>query len=316
MVITAVVVVGCADLVGIDEPASEPLDASTDGEPGGSVDVRPLDAQLVDGPPPDAPASACDGGCAEVDAAPNGCPAGRGSPMLRVSSGAGVPFCIDAFEATQADYGNFRAGFALSAQEPACSWNTTYDPEPGMPSLPGLPITDIDFCDAVAFCTWAGKHLCGRVSTDGGAAGGFRTSSDDTLADEHDPSTDQWFAACAGPSGLPYPYGASAEDGVCNVAPDDGGASVIAAPGSFPACDSLVFGGGLYDMSGNAEEWVDRCYTDADGGLLNCIGRGGSFQQDASTSTCSILPLDDHPAPSSEYPYLGVRCCADLPPTP
>ena len=74
-----------------------------------------------------------------------------------------------------------------SEQRAECEWNYTFQPsEPG--ADPEHPVTHVDFCDAVAFCAWAGKRLCGKIG------GGELSFAELSLASES-----QWFAACGGP---------------------------------------------------------------------------------------------------------------------
>ena len=98
---------------------------------------------------------------------------------------------IDKTEATIREYGAFLrmfpdAGAVEASDQPAyCRWNT--DPRHG-DFINGdvKPVTEVDWCDAFAFCRWAGKRLCG------GRKGGpvpFDRSTD--------PSDSQWQYACS-----------------------------------------------------------------------------------------------------------------------
>jgi len=85
------------------------------------------------------------------------CPSGHGPVMVRVGT-----FCIDSTEVTSEQYNDFLlAGPAALAPQPAeCSWNVSYLPGGGWvfdPSQPTLPIANVDWCDAYAFCRWAGS---------------------------------------------------------------------------------------------------------------------------------------------------------------
>jgi len=93
----------------------------------------------------------------------------RGGPnMVRVPTVDGRSYCIDATEVTQAQYSQFlfvKKG-DTSGQEARCTWNMSYGVTCGgfdPVARGGYPVVCIDWCDAVAFCSWAGKRLCGKI---------------------------------------------------------------------------------------------------------------------------------------------------------
>jgi len=112
--------------------------------------------------------------------------------MVLIPVEEGEPYCIDNREAVYGEYKEFLAAKAgdFSDQPPECEWNRDYGPatvveEPGCPDCPptdyGPPIETadparavqgLDFCDACAFCSWAGKRMCGLR----GAARGMVTT--------------------------------------------------------------------------------------------------------------------------------------------
>ncbi len=216
-------------------------------------------------------------------------------------------FSIDALEVTRGAYQVFLADAVDPAvQDPWCSWNSSFDPGEDIPggcpapydySQPGFPMTCIDWCDAAAYCTWAGKHLCGRKG--GGTV---------PLADVDDPTASEWYAACSADGTLAFPYGDTFQDTFCNTF---GNASDVIGSGWFPDCE----GGfpGLLDMLGNVEEWEDACEITADSAGDNCFLRGGAFWCDASTpdrdyATCVAAP-DRRPDRSAFSHDWGFRCC-------
>ena len=213
----------------------------------------------------------------------------RGPTMVKVA-----PFYIDSTEVTVAQYSVFSKLKTATAadQAPECSWNTSYDPafvQNAPVALPNHPVTNIDFCDAAAFCAWADKRLCGDIS--GGPI---------SLVQLADPKTSQWFLACAGPMSQLYPYGPSYQSGVCN---DQNGPNKLLEVGTEPKCQGYY--PGLFDMLGNAQEWVDACDAKA-GPLDGCERIGGSYLSGSDT-VCS----SSGQAQRSAYaPQVGFRCCS------
>ncbi len=207
-------------------------------------------------------------------------------------------YYIDSTEVTSAQYAIFSKlkGSNTSGQPAECSWNTSFDPvfEPGAAViLPNRPVTNIDFCDAKAYCAWADKRLCGKIS--GGPL---------QLPETADPAQSQWFAACAGPKSQPYPYGDTHQGDACN----DNSLTLLdvtakgKCQGYYP---------GLYDMIGNAQEWVDSCDV-SKGKTDTCERIGGSFAT-GQTVQCSTSGAAERSAYSQS---VGFRCCSVPKPFP
>jgi len=110
-----------------------------------------------------------------------------GPPMINAGG-----FCIDTTEVTQAQYKAFldAKGTDFSGQPsmcasrpyassggPGCVWSPS--------TTPNLPVMCIDWCQASAYCKWAGKRLCGKIG--GGAT---------PLSDFASTTVDQWYKAC------------------------------------------------------------------------------------------------------------------------
>jgi formylglycine-generating enzyme required for sulfatase activity len=112
--------------------------------------------------------------------------------MVRTTS-----FYADSTEVTSAQYALFLAAKSakLGEQAAECSWNMSFEPDfvQGQPmARPNQPVTNVDWCDAAAYCAWADKQLRGKI-------GGGELQ----LADLADPSKSQWYLACAGHSPMP-----------------------------------------------------------------------------------------------------------------
>ncbi len=213
------------------------------------------------------------------------CQAGRcvvvGPGMIKVGS-----FYVDSTEVTTEQYAQFLAakGEDTSGQTKECAWNDSYEPAEKNQS-PKYPVTHVDFCDASAYCAWADKQLCGKV---GGGSLAFQ--------DLASPTKSQWFAACGGSKGQPYPYGSSFEAGSCNSS-----TNALANVGSHTGCEG--FPDGVFDMVGNVAEWLNAC--DANNGADDgCETIGGGYTQNG---TCSLSSLKHR---NEQLPTVGFRCCS------
>jgi len=204
----------------------------------------------------------------------------RGPALVRVG-----PFYVDATEVTVDHYIEFLEDKAgdTGGQPDACSWNTSFFD--GTPIDPVTwPITMVDWCDAWAYCNWAGKHLCGSIE------GGPVVSS--AVLDQN---LSQWFLACGGSGGNTHPN----NDPDCNSA---GGFESLAPVASHPGCEGWY--PGLFDLEGNAAEWVDSCDANARASDI-CHLLGGSHIDNQSYCTESF----DYARDTTAAPF-GFRCCS------
>jgi formylglycine-generating enzyme required for sulfatase activity len=150
------------------------------------------------------------------------------------------------------------------------------DGDEAVSALGMRPWTVVTWDEAQAACEAAGKRLCTDV---------------------------EWAKACEGPDsgtdGWPqFPYGGELQLGRCN---DGSEGSGIERTGDRDGCE----GGydGLFDMSGNAAEWVDRC---SEG---NCFVQGGSYEDTADLDlSCNVLRSFGPALVSGE---VGFRCCRE-----
>jgi len=226
------------------------------------------------------------------------CPSGQGPTMIHV----GPKTCIDSTEVTVAQYRAFVQavdGGAPITQPPECAFNTTVMPYNGVPgtSKDNNPIAQINWCQAYAFCAWAGKSLCG--GPDGGAVpfGSFALSS-----------ASLWTNACTNNGAQSYPYGSSFDAGACNLGAADGAAGSVLPVTQKAGCVGAL--PGLYDMVGNIKEWENSCSGTA-GAADDCQRRGSGFDEaNDPNGNCNWPETDtrDHQSYTS-----GVRCCAYLP---
>jgi len=252
--------------VGASSSGGEPM-AGDAGQAGGGGDSPASEC------PCSAPRPTCEAGKCVV----------RGPTMIKAGS-----FYVDSTEVTVGQYEAFlqARGDDTSGQAPECAWNDSFAPAM-VAAIPNRPVAGVDFCDAAAFCAWADQRLCGKIS-----AGAL------ALADVNDPTKGQWVAACGGPKGQSFPYGASYQAGVCN---DNSGSGHVEAVGSRVACNG--FYPGVHDMVGNVAEWVDACEASL-GASDGCETIGGSYA-DSSGCTGSSSKHRDERSPS-----VGFRCCS------
>jgi formylglycine-generating enzyme required for sulfatase activity len=242
----------------------------------------PPEGANPDGGAPDASAPEAGGGAS--------CPGVHGPAGVRVGA-----FCIDSTEVTREQYREFVDAMdaSLGDQPQACVTNTSFVPRIEWPYAPGeatYPVRGVDWCDAFAFCKWAGKRLCGRIG------GGPVPPSE---AKDH--TADQWYAACSANGTKSLPYGNTYDPAACN------GAELVPArvrrAGELATCE----GGfpGLFDMSGNAFEWEDSC--NGPDGTSGCYVRGGDLTQKAEILGCGSAITQ----PRLGMGNWGFRCCAE-----
>lgn len=213
--------------------------------------------------------------------------------MVRV--GQGPSFCVDTTEVTRAQYQAFldNASASAAGQDPRCVANVKFN-NGSFSDTPGdAPATAVDWCDALAFCKWAGKRLCGDLSGDAG---------DPTTTG--DPTRSQWYSACSRGGGRIYPNGNTLDDTACNTLEgSDGGG--LQAVGTRTTCT----GGydGISDMVGNAWEWTDECVGDSGAPPSSCPIRGGSHRSPTFVVPCDRVYMTDPTFANDDY---GFRCCA------
>lgn len=232
-----------------------------------------------------------------------GCTGKKGAKEVAVGG-----FCIDATETSNVEYKAFLddkgATAQVADQPPACAWNLSYNPgnASGTWSYPASdanqPVGDVDWCDAHAHCAWAGKRLCGKIGGGSNAPGDYK-----------DEARSQWYRACSNgdPTRL-YPYGKSYEAGRCYG--DRTSGPLLIDVGSDKSCEGGV--AGLFDMSGNVDEWEDSCDGET-GNVDNCLVRGGGSDDGAFSLTCAQPTLDKAKKLSrdTQTPLKGIRCCSD-----
>jgi formylglycine-generating enzyme len=217
------------------------------------------------------------------------------------SGAAASSHCIDATEVTNSHYAEFLAA-AVGTQSGPCSWNLTYTPSSGWPATgkESHPVVNVDWCDAFAYCSWAGKRLCGKI---GGGSNAF--------ANLADPTQSEWFNACSAGGLRNYPYGNTYDPLKCVGNGYDGTAGYqTGSDKMFPVqsaigCQASGAYAGVYDLSGNAWEWEESCNGTA-GANDQCRQRGGSFTNDGAL-VCDYADSDRRDYADGS---ISFRCCA------
>lgn len=265
---------------------------------GGAAGADAGDASGNGGAGADAGDASSDGGVGpggSGDASGNPCVNAK-APAWTVPVRLSTGKCIwmDATEVKAGDYDKFAATAPDAGVYTAspCAWKKSFqagcDPDAGTDAGfvdPKLPVTCVDWCDARAYCLSRGEQLCGQPG---------------------DPSW--WVAACtSGGAGFTYPYGSTydatacnGEDNTCN---NPGGCALVDV-GSMPKCRTPS---GIYDLSGNAAEWVNECSGPANQ-YGTCQVRGGSALNAPKDVRCDATS-PAAPMRNDRHPFRGFRCC-------
>ena len=236
----------------------------------------------------------------------------------------GLHYCIDVTEVTQGQYAEFLKGTTTppGSEHPRCADNRSYLPDVG-PSYPNeprncelaawapdatpdKPVVCVDWCDAVAYCRWAGKHLCGKVG-----------GGDLAIEESDNPSASEWYNACSEGGTHAYPYGDNYEPQPClgadrtNLSHAGNPTSAVGPAGEHRACVGTAGPfASLVDLSGSVQEWTDECtwHATAEGGGWLCAVRGGDYLSDAAGLACRLTNRRNIGAASAHF---GFRCCSE-----
>ena len=240
--------------------------------------------------------------------------------MVLIPMPDGKPYCIDERITTLGEYMRFvrEKGSDFHDQPSECSenkdyWPVEHDPfavefrmiEPVATANPDIAASCLDFCDAWAYCAWAGKRLCGKRGIEPGKV---------MVVDAHDAESqrrddedfsrslnNEWFNVCSQGGSSKYPYGNTHTEGLCreHARLDAQRRDILLVRdttgnkchGTHPPYDRV------YDMRGHVGEWINYCVSDGGCAIQDDVV-GGSCE----TSFGRIATL---------WPAAGVRCCAD-----
>ncbi|MBI5534986.1 MAG: SUMF1/EgtB/PvdO family nonheme iron enzyme [Deltaproteobacteria bacterium] len=291
-------------VIGVVSGACTKGTSTEDGQPDGSAGSPGADAYVYDH--------------LETEAQlPVDCTAIKGGPtMVEVSSPNGQKYCMDRTQVTQQQYAEFLASVAQKpgSEDPRCTWNESYAPDPGSdqspescfidPSFdhepwyspdktPNRAVVCVDWCDAFAFCQWAGKRLCGKMG------GGTLPSAAET-----NPNVSEWYNVCSNGGKTIYPYGDTYDPTACWQKADAGEQVDV---DSLPGCHGTAAPfADVYGVGGPLAQWQDACGSST--GASMCLTPGGDNGEDPLMARC------DHGGTQysqKAVPYIGFRCCKD-----
>jgi formylglycine-generating enzyme required for sulfatase activity len=120
----------------------------------------------------------------------------------------------------------------------------------------------------------------------------------------------EWEKACRGPEGHNWPYGSKYKSGMCNTGritekhTSEDQSRNLAPSGKYKKCKS---GYGVYDMSGNAEEWVEVDFQGYQGIPVGGAHYSASLFTDCRSEYSFSPTYRYNPAQGSHT--FGFRCC-------
>ena len=191
-------------------------------------------------------------------------------------------FYIDRHEVTVGDYARF---IDAVGRYGSARYYGTWTPRRKNPRPRGwdkmrrqrdLPVTGVDWLDAMAYARFAGKRLAREM---------------------------EWEKAARGVKGLRYPWGNVWDPTRCNSGAREDGDKELAPVGKYPTGRSPY---GCDDMAGNAREWVLDRGRNPDRRFV----KGGSY---ISMPGGCASSLRSELRRGTRDPWTGFRCAADPP---
>jgi formylglycine-generating enzyme required for sulfatase activity len=234
--------------------------------------------------------------------------------MVRIDTPE-VSFCIDAYEATNADvYEVLESSFPEAGLPDFCASTMLADT-----LTPQTDADDMDhpawlsFCEAAGYCAVRGKRLCGAL---GGGPVPYASLDEPEYDAAFDPNVSEWHYACTAGGTQEYPYGDTYDEDACVPGPRRPVGSDPECEGGFP---------GVFDIVGNSVEWEFSCFShnpdlnDEQSAACRARGDGASagYTPDAGGTGlaygCNFRSevLFDTYVPAS-FRVAAARCCRDV----
>lgn len=236
--------------------------------------------------------------------------------MTRVNMRGDDCFWMDRTEVTVEQYRRFESDVPSNDVDwvtPWCDWKSErtdpmgdpddecvaqFFPFDTQPFAPKKPMRCVDFCEAEAFCQWAGKRLC------------YDTAGTGVQGPRGFPF--EWRIACTNGLTTRYPWGNELISD-CNTGQSESSCiDVTGTCGPVPVGlnDGCSTPSGIADLLGNVAEWIFSCnLVDSTEPAMpvGCLTRGGGYDEPLVACEAEATLLNDVRAPA-----LGFRCCADL----
>ncbi|MBI3811618.1 MAG: SUMF1/EgtB/PvdO family nonheme iron enzyme [Nitrospirae bacterium] len=197
-------------------------------------------------------------------------------------------FYMDLKEVTQAQFAQFSK--ATQYPKPVVP---VFQEELSLITKPELPVVGVPWDAAKDYCQWAGRRL---------------------------PTEAEWEKAAGGEQGYQWPWGNDFLERAANLRGEEDGYKYLAPPGQFESGRSPY---GLYDMAGNAAEWVMDWYDEGyyktapfkvpkgpETGKFR-VYRGGSWNE---ASVNARVAKRFAAAQHQTSAVIGFRCAKDVSP--
>lgn len=237
-----------------------------------------------------------------------------GPNLIRIPTGELSAYCMDQTEVTQGQYKQFLVATnnVVAPMEGICANTTSHEPFVGEDygichpedwtpeKTPNKAVVCISPCDAIAYCEWAGKHLCGKIGGGSVQVDADKWTQGDPTAKDilNDKNISQFYNACSQGGKTVFPYGNKQDKALCPVGPGGEDATKSSCHGNEAPYDAIL------NLGGNVAEWE---WTDpllvGDGYVVRGLNNWGG--DNAQNGHCDV------PVRMTAGVDVGFRCCFD-----